>query len=236
MKKILLAIPTYNEFGNVNRIYRLVRKYNKKICIIFVDDNSIDGTINQLRKICQLDKNVSYLIRKKKLGIGSAHKTIFKKAYNNKISYLITMDSDLTHHPILINKMLKLIKHYHLVQTNRFKDKKSLKNWPFFRVVMTTLRHYLLLITLNIKNDSSGAYRCYNLEKVKLQTLLEAKNNSYSFFWESMYIFTKKNFKIKELTSIQNYRTEGNSKISIFDWISGIVYLFYIYIKKIFSI
>ena len=66
MKKILLAIPTYNEFGNVNRIYRLVRKYNKKISIIFVDDNSIDGTINQLRKICQLDKNVSYLIRKKK--------------------------------------------------------------------------------------------------------------------------------------------------------------------------
>ena len=37
---------------------------------------------------------------------------------------------DLTHHPVLINKMLKLISHYHLVQTNRFLNKKSLKNWP----------------------------------------------------------------------------------------------------------
>ena len=67
MKKVLLAIPTYNEFGNVNRIHRLIRKYNKKIKILFVDDNSSDGTINQLRKIHQFDRNVSFLIRKKNL-------------------------------------------------------------------------------------------------------------------------------------------------------------------------
>ena len=178
----------------------------------------------------------SFLIRKKKLGIGSAHKFIFKIAYKNKIDVLITMDSDLTHHPILINKMLKLVRHYHLVQTNRFLNKKSLKNWPFYRVVLTTLRYYLLFFTLNIKNESSGAYRCYNLNKIKLSTLLEAKNNSYSFFWESMYFFTKKKFKVKELSSIQNYRTEGNSKITISDWLSGFTYLFYIYIKKILKI
>ena len=236
MKKVLLAIPTYNEFGNVNRIHRLIRKYNKKIKILFVDDNSSDGTINQLRKIHQFDRNVSFLIRKKKLGIGSAHKFIFKIAYKNKIDVLITMDSDLTHHPVLINKMLKLVRHYHLVQTNRFLNKKSLKNWPFYRVVLTTLRYYLLFFTLNIKNESSGAYRCYNLNKIKLSTLLEAKNNSYSFFWESMYFFTKKKFKVKELSSIQNYRTEGNSKITISDWLSGFTYLFYIYIKKILKI
>ena len=51
-----------------------------------------------------------------------------------------------------------------------------------------------------------------------------------------MYFFTKKKFKVKELSSIQNYRTEGNSKITISDWLSGFTYLFYIYIKKILKI
>ena len=60
---------------------------------------------------------------------------------------------------------------------------------------------------------------------------MEAKNNSYSFFWESMYFFTKKKFKVKELSSIQNYRTEGNSKITISDWLSGFTYLLYFYQK-----
>jgi|TARA_B110000008_G_C16967000_1_gene562462 dolichol-phosphate mannosyltransferase len=236
LKKVLLAIPTYNEHGNVNRIYHLIRKYNKKIKILFVDDNSNDGTIFQLRELCRSDNKVSMMVRQKKLGIGSAHKFIFKIAYKMKINYLITMDADLSHNPNLINKMLKLIMYFDLVQTNRFLDKKSLNNWPFYRVLLTKLRYYLLYLMLNIKTDSSGAYRCYNLKNIKLSTLLKAKNNSYSFFWESTYIFTRNKFKIKELSMVQNFRTKGSSKLSISDWLFGLIYLFYIFFKKIFNL
>ena len=68
MNKILLAIPTYNEFANINKLYRLIRKYNKDIKILFIDDNSNDGTIFQIRKIIQQDKKVTLVVRKKKDG------------------------------------------------------------------------------------------------------------------------------------------------------------------------
>lgn len=232
MKKILIAIPTYNEFANINKLYRLIRKYNKHIKILFIDDNSNDGTIFQIRKIIQQDKKVTLIIRKKKMGIGSAHKYIFKRAFKDKIKYLITMDADLTHNPILINKMIYLVKYFHLVQTNRFLDKNSIKTWPIHRVILTKMRYFLLYFLLDIKHDSSGAYRCYNLERINQKTLLKSKNNSYSFFWESMHIFTKKKFKIKELSLIQNYRKEGNSKMTLSDWIFGLFYVFFIFFSS----
>ena len=85
---------------------------------------------------------------------------------------------------------------------------------------------------LEITYDSSGAFRCYNLEKIKLSTLLEAKSNSYSFFWESMYIFCKKKYKIKELSMVQKYRVKGSSKLTIKEWINGLIYVFYIFFTK----
>ena len=42
--KILLVIPTLNEFGNIQKIYKKIQNINKKINILFIDDNSLDGS------------------------------------------------------------------------------------------------------------------------------------------------------------------------------------------------
>ena len=42
--KILLVIPTLNEFGNIQKIYKKIQTVSKKINILFIDDNSIDGS------------------------------------------------------------------------------------------------------------------------------------------------------------------------------------------------
>ena len=53
--KILIVIPTLNEFGNIQKIYKKIQSLNKKINILFIDDNSIDGSkeiiINLKKKI-----------------------------------------------------------------------------------------------------------------------------------------------------------------------------------------
>ncbi len=43
-KNVLLVIPTLNEFGNIQKIYRKIKKYNQNIKLLFIDDNSSDGS------------------------------------------------------------------------------------------------------------------------------------------------------------------------------------------------
>ena len=84
---------------------------------------------------------------------------------------------------------------------------------------------------MNIKYDSSGAYRCYDANKVKLADLLKAKNNSYSFFWESTFILNEK-YNINEIPIDLPTRLAGASKMQIKDIFSAIYYLVTFYIKK----
>ena len=74
MTNKIVIIPTYNEKDNVPIIYNKIRKYNPNLDIVFIDDNSPDGTKDEIRKIIQKDKSVKLILRKKKQGIGSAHK------------------------------------------------------------------------------------------------------------------------------------------------------------------
>ncbi len=233
MTKILLAIPTLNEADNVKSLHKKIRQFNKKINILFVDDNSQDGTQKKIKDIIRRDKKTKLIIRKNAIGIGSAHKFCFRYAYKNKYDFLITMDADFSHNPRLINKMIKLKDKFHLIQTNRFKNKNSLNDWPIYRVILTNLRFFLLNLLLNIKYDSSGAFRCYNLNKIKLSLLVKANHNGYSFFWESMYYFCTNNFIIKELSGIQKYRKKGTSKLSVKEWVGGLIYLFYFYLRQL---
>lgn len=236
MFKKILIIPTYNERFNVPIIYKKIRKYNKNLNILFVEDNSPDKTINVIRNIQKKDNKVSVLLRKKKSGIGSAHKTAISWAVKKNYNLCITMDADLTHNPKYIPKMIKLSNQYHLVQTNRFLDKRSIETWPLYRRILTRSRFILLRFLLGIKYDSSGAFRCYNFKKLDYRLLLFAKNNSYSFFWESIYILVREKSTIKEIKMAQKYRTIGTSKMEIKHWIHGLFYLSVIYLRDLFNI
>ena len=229
--KTLIGIPTLNEKLNVTKIYSKIRKIYKKSDILFFDDNSKDGTIEEIKKIIKRDKKVYLKIRKKKSGIGSAHKEIIKYSYKNKYILLITMDADGTHDPKYISKMLKKINTSDVVITNRFYYKNSISSWPIIRRIVTYSRHYLINILLSIKFDTSGAFRIYKIKKLNLEDLISARHNGYSFFWESIYILLKKKYKISEIPIRMQKRTYGSSKINFYEIVSAIFYLFYIFLK-----
>ena len=200
---------------------------------MFIDDNSIDGT---REKIYLAQKNFSQIFiikRNKKLGIGSAHKVGLNWGFKRKYKKIITMDCDGTHNPIYINKLLtKLNKDdCHIVSTNRFLNKNSLSDWSFWRKSLTYFRHKLIQFFLDIKFDSSGAFRGYLVNNIHINDIFLAKNNSYSFFWESIFILSKK-YKIKEIPIKLPGRLTGASKMKIKDILSAFSYLIKIYLKK----
>ena len=230
--KTIIIIPTLNEKGNINHLVKKIRKINNKFDLLFIDDNSKDGTRNDIIKLNKKNKKIKFIFRKKKFGIGSAHKEGLSYAFKKKYNIAITMDADGTHNPKYILKLIKNIKIYPIVITNRFASKNSLKDWPFLRKFLTTLRLHLINFLLDISYDTSGAFRCYDLKKVKKSDIFLAKDNGYSFFWESTYILHKKKYKINEISVDLPFRKLGSSKMNIGDIFGALGYLFFYFIKK----
>ena len=229
----LLIIPTLNERKNITTLFKKIRKIDKKIDILFVDDNSNDGTREEILYLKKRNKSIYYIFRPRKLGIGSAHKDGLKFAYKKKYKIILTMDADGTHNPKYIKNLIKYSTKYDLISTNRFENKGSLIEWPVHRRFLTKIRFYLINILLNINYDSSGAYRCYNAKNIKLNDVLGAKNDGYSFFWESLYLLNKKKYSIKEIPIYLPYRKAGSSKMTMRDIIGSLLYLFKYSIKNL---
>ena len=78
-----------------------------------------------------------------------------------------------------IKQMIKKLKDHSMIITNRFIKKNSMKDWPFFRILITYLRHIAVSLLLSIKYDSSGAFRCIDCKKIPLSDLILAKDNGY---------------------------------------------------------
>jgi dolichol-phosphate mannosyltransferase len=225
--KILIIIPVFNEEGNVKPLLNGIFKYFKKNkSILFINDNSQDKTKLEIKECQKKFKNIYLENRKSKLGIGSAHKFALRWAYRKKYKIIITMDCDGTHHPKYINKMIKLMvkKKCDIVSTNRFLKKNSMKGWSLWRKLITYTRFLVINTLFNIKYDSSGAYRCYNANNVNLKDLLKAKDNSYSFFWQSTLILNKK-YYIDEIPIKLPARNQGFSKMKIKDILSGLYHV-----------
>ena len=229
----LLIIPTLNERKNITTLFKKIRNVDQKIDILFVDDNSTDGTRDEILYLKKKNKSIYYIFRPRKLGIGSAHKDGLKFAYNKKYKIILTMDADGTHNPKYIKNLLKYSTKYDLISTNRFEKKDSLIEWPIHRRFLTKIRFYLINILLNINYDSSGAYRCYNAKNIKLNDILIAKNDGYSFFWESLYLLNKKKYSIKEIPIYLPYRKVGSSKMTVSDIIGSLLYLLRYSIKNL---
>ncbi len=233
--KILIIIPVYNEQGNIKPIIKgIFHHFKKRKAILFINDNSEDKTQLEIRKYQKKYKNIFLENRKSKLGIGSAHKFGFKWALKRKYKKIVTMDCDGTHNPKYINQMINLLikKNFDIISTNRFLNKDSLKNWSSWRKFLTKLRHIVIKNLFNTKYDSSGAFRCYNFNSVKLKDLLLAKNNSYSFFWQSIIILNRKNYKIHEIGINLPARSIGSSKMKLKDILSALLSIFLFYLKN----
>ena len=232
MKKNLIIIPTYNEKSNIKNLINNIFKYQKNFDLLFVDDNSPDGTTNIIKKYQSKNKNIFLILRKKKSGIGAAHKIALKWGFKKKYKKIITMDADGTHNPKYIKKMLKKSSIAHLVITNRFLKKNSLSDWNLIRVFITNLRHFIIKLLLGLPYDASGAFRCYNTSKANINEIIQAKDNGYSFFWESLFILYKKKYLINEIPVILPNRYSGSSKMEIKDISHALIYLIKIYLTK----
>lgn len=220
---ILVFIPTYNERDNVTIMYDRISNLKLPLDILFIDDNSPDGTGDVLDRINK--PNVFVIHRSGKLGIGSAHKEGIAWAYSQGYTQLITMDSDFLHRPEDIPAMLEQSKSSDIVVASRFIQKDSLQEWSLWRKFLTTSGHIVTRLFLGIPYDITGAFRLYKINRIPKELFNKISSSGYSFFPESLNIMSRNGISISEIPVILPQRTYGNSKLKFRDMVQWILFI-----------
>ena len=233
MNNIIIIVPVLNEKRNIEILFKKLNTINIGFDLLFIDDNSSDGSREIIKNLVKNNQNINYIFRPKKMGVGSAHKDGFIWAYKKNYKIIITMDADGTHDPKYLKFMTEQLNNFDIVITSRFLEKNSLAGWPFFRIFLTTLRHLTISFLLSMSYDSSGALRCINCQKIALSDLILSKKNSYTYFWESIFILHKKKYRIGQIPIQLPYRKIGSSKMQLKDIFFAIYYLIIVFFKKI---
>jgi polyisoprenyl-phosphate glycosyltransferase len=109
-KIIGLMIATYNEEENVKLIYKEIKRiftealprYNYSI--LFIDNNSVDGTRSHLREICASDPNVLCIFNERNYG---TNRSPFHGIVNTPGDAVIPLCADFQDPPNLIPKLVK---------------------------------------------------------------------------------------------------------------------------------
>lgn len=106
--RLSIIIPVLNERGNVELLSDMIRstipkKYHP-FEIIFVDDNSDDGTQAVLDSICSKYEDVNYFVRN---AVKSLSQSVIDGFSLSKGQFIVVMDGDLQHHPKYISELLR---------------------------------------------------------------------------------------------------------------------------------
>lgn len=137
MEDVSIIIPSYNEAENlpllVNKIELAMQHCKHAYDIWFIDD-STDNTARVLEKIAANNKHVNFICRKINSGLGTAVAEGFRHSQG---SYLIVMDADLQHPPILLPTIIDALKHIDIVIPSRFISGGSDGGLSYFRKLIS---------------------------------------------------------------------------------------------------
>jgi dolichol-phosphate mannosyltransferase len=107
--ELTVVVPTFNERANVRRLISLVEAALGDIRwqVIFVDDNSPDGTAAEVKAVAAVDTRVQCLHRVGRRGLAGA---VIEGIMASAAPFVAVMDGDLQHDESLLPDMLRALR------------------------------------------------------------------------------------------------------------------------------
>jgi len=214
--QISIIVPTYNESQNIVDILKSIRDNIPKGIYtetIVVDDNSPDGTgkivedyISNIKKIAE--NTIDIIHRKAKNGLSSA---ILNGIQNAKGETIVVMDSDFSHPPQIIPKMIEAFKKYQcdLVVASRYITEGNIEGWTIKRKIMSKIATIIAKKGLGIKTkDPMSGFFAFKKNIIKE---LNFDAIGYKFLLE--ILVKTKGINIKEIPYTFENRKFGSSKL-----------------------
>jgi len=232
----LIISPTYNEKKNIKSLIESVFNIDENYHILIIDDNSPDGTADIVKELQLKYKNLYLEERPGKAGLGTAYKYGFNWALKRDYDNIVQMDADLSHDPIEIKEMVRLLNSYDLVVGSRYINGVSVVHWPIKRLLLSYGANvYARIVTgLPIK-DSTGGFKAWKRKVLDSIDLNGVKSQGYSFQIEMNWRAWQKKYSIFEHPIIFADRTIGESKMSKKIMFEAIIVIWRMRIWKLFG-
>ena len=211
-EKTVVVIPTYDELENVERMAAAVLA-TPGVELLFVDDNSPDGTGAKIDEMAKSEPRVSCLHRERKEGLGRAYVAGFAKALSMGAGKVVQMDCDFSHDPKDLVRLLA--EDADLVIGSRYVPGGSTPGWPFKRRLISRCGGiFIRAVTGMPLRDPTGGYKCWRAGTLRRIDFESVASAGYSFQLEMNHRAWKAGCSIREIPIQFSDRAAGYSKIT----------------------
>ena len=216
MTKALIVVPTYNERENVEEIAGRLLATLDDADILFVDDNSPDGTGELLDQLASREKRVNVMHRAGKQGLGTAYIAGFRWGLAQDYQFFFEFDADGSHDPKYLPHMLALAEGTaDAVVGSRNVPGGGTMNWGVGRKLLSRGGSFYSRTILGIDvRDVTAGFMCWRRRVLEALELDHIDSNGYSFQIEMKYRAIQKGFKLVETPIVFVDRRVGQSKMN----------------------
>jgi dolichol-phosphate mannosyltransferase len=150
--ELAVVVPTFNERDNVEPLLELLGSVLEDVDweVIFVDDDSADGTAARVREIALHDPRVRCLQRIGRRGLSTA---CIEGVLASSAPYVAIMDGDLQHDERLLPRMLDTLKSEPIVDAvvgSRYVEHGSIGTWNLRRAWLSSLATRIARSTIRV--------------------------------------------------------------------------------------
>jgi len=210
-----LVLPTYNEAENIEPFIAAARSnLPDDARILIVDDSSPDGTGERADRLAERHANVSVLHRRQKEGLGPAYIAGFRRAIASGAGLVLEMDSDFSHDPAYLPRLLDAAGRADLVIGSRYVAGGGVSDWGAMRRLISRGGSVYSRFVLGIDvADLTGGFKCFRSEVLEAIDLDTIEARGYAFQVEMTYRAIQAGFKVVEVPIVFRDRRAGESKM-----------------------
>lgn len=154
--KVSIVLPTYNEIGNIVELINSIIANispNYDYEIIVVDDNSPDGTLSAVRSEFAERPQVISILRTTDRGLAKSIRAGLERVQGERI---VVMDTDFTHDPAELHRMLHLSMVFNVIVGSRFSAGGSMPDVPHYIFSLTYNWLIRIVLRTQIQDNLSG--------------------------------------------------------------------------------
>jgi dolichol-phosphate mannosyltransferase len=212
--ELVVVIPTFNERDNIAPLLAKLAQVldGFRWEVVFVDDDSTDGTVAELERVCTTDPRVRSVRRLGRRGLASA---VVEGMLSNFAPFIAVMDADHQHDERLLARMLEILRkdEADVVVGSRYLAEGGVGDWSRGRRAISraaTLLSRLVLRGRHLTDPMSGFFM---LKRPAFDAAVRRLSQEGYKILLDIIASSPRTVRIKEVAYVFGTRQHGQSKL-----------------------